>query len=136
VSACVAKQLKDFGNQNEETRRRLVDRISLSDEMVTEDLPTQIGTINISYLSWPEIYDRYKSHTKTRKKNERLEIPFTVIRPMKNEAKALIIRLTDHWYSKRKNMITQSLEGGCRVSFEFDVDKDDFVLTKTELWGV
>ena len=136
VSACVTKQLKNFGGQGEETRMQLLKRIFLLDDSLTTDLPAQFGEIIVSYLNSDELVARYQAFLKSKRKTQRNEIPYTLIHPMRNEGTTLIISLTDYWFSHKKHTVFHSLEGGCNVSFNFDSNINDFIISKTELWGV
>lgn len=138
LSACVTEQLKRYGNQGSETRLRLMNRIIEQNDFLTDKLPTQIGEIKIEYLDRQEIVDRYKKKRddKKRDKESRAEIPVSVISPIWNEGNILKISFRDWWISYEKRVYKQALEGGCIVDFKFDNQLDDFVITKTDLWGI
>jgi hypothetical protein len=136
VSACVAKKLKDYGTQGEETRLRFSERIFLYDDILTVKLPSQFGEVKVSYLTSDQLNVLFQSRSKQKPKTERTEIPFTTIQPMRNEGTTLIISLSDYWFSSKKHMSFHALEGGCVVSFNFDDGVDNFVVSKTELWGI
>ena len=138
LSACVTEQLKQYGNQSSEMRLRLINRIIERDDFLTDKLPTQVGEIKIEYLDRQAIVERYKKRRddKTRDKESRAEIPVTVISPIWNEGNILKISFRDWWISYNKRVYNQALEGGCIVDFKFDGPLDDFVITKTDLWGI
>jgi len=138
LSACVTEQLKQYGNQSSETRLHLMNRIIERDDFLTDKLPTQVGEIKIEYLDRQAIVDRYKKKRDDKKRDEesRVEIPVSVISPIWNEGNILKISLRDWWISYKKRVYNQGLEGGCIVDFKFDSQLDDFVITKTDLWGI
>ncbi len=115
-----------------------MNRIIERDDFLTDKLPTQVGEIKIEYLDRQAIVDRYKKKRDDKKRDEesRVEIPVSVISPIWNEGNILKISLRDWWISYKKRVYNQGLEGGCIVDFKFDSQLDDFVITKTDLWGI
>ena len=136
VSACVAKQLSDYGTQNEETRSRLTKRLFLKDQILTEKLPAEFKEIKVQYVGVDELLALYKEKKKRARKTDRIEIPFTIVRPMKNEGSTLIVSLSDYWFSYKKKTYQYALEGGCNAHFNFETKSGQLALTKTDLWGV
>ena len=49
VEACVAKQLKEYGNQNPETLFRLKNRIFQKEEPQTSNSPTVVDDIKVEF---------------------------------------------------------------------------------------
>jgi hypothetical protein len=98
------------------------------DKILTSDFPTQIGVYRIEYLDAQALINRYKA--------KKAEFPIIVIRPMKNEGAKLVISFTDYVITYEKKTLNYALTGGFNVSLRYDCDKQEYVIEKTDLWGV
>jgi hypothetical protein len=127
LSACVNKEAVDYGTIS--SRRNLINRIVEYDLNLTSDLPKQFGSIKVEYSSAGELGDRYKKN--------RSEISLLSLRPMQSDGTNLEIGILHYWFSSpKKRHYSYALEGGCRVKFTYDQEQRQFILAKTELWGI
>ncbi len=127
LSACVKKEFEEYGDIAS-SGRTFFNRIVEYDLHLTEKLPTQFGDFKIEYLTGGELLERYK---KTR---QRLSV-FKMF-PMRNEGAILKINFSHYYVSVSKKKFLYALEGGCQTEFKYDSQKEKFVLSKVELWGV
>ena len=96
---------------------------------LVEDFPVEFGPIRVEYLDYTSLRNRYKV--------KKEQFPINVIRPLRNEGNKLIISVMDYWISfPKKNNVMYSLEGGATVYFAFDPQLKQFVVEKTDLWGI
>lgn len=136
LSACVIKELEEYGDQGQETRLRFSNRVVFQNAIFTDELPTKFGDVNVEYLEYETIVERYRMNRANKSKDRREEIFVTEISPMINQGTTLKISLREWWVSYKKKILNKALEGGCIVDFEFDTQLKDFVIKKTDTWGV
>lgn len=127
LQACLVKELEDFG-KFDASRVDYKNRVVEQNIFLTQKLPTQFDGIKVEYLDSNTLRERF---TKTRK-----AIQVITLRPMKNEGSTLRVSTGNYWFSYKKNSYNYALEGGCNVDFNFDGSKQDFVITKIDLWGI
>jgi len=93
------------------------------------DFPRKsIGSLPVEYLTPDELRQRY---LKVRK-----PIPILVVRSMENEGKELKVNISDYWYEFTKKSNSYALEGGAVVKFSYDCQRQEFVVSSVEEWGI
>ena len=58
ISACVQRQLNEYGDQGQETYARLKDRLFLANMFLTPNLPTEFDGVKVTYVTNDELWKR------------------------------------------------------------------------------
>lgn len=128
LSACVNEEAVDYGKSGRDYKHHLV----LKHDGVTNDLPVQFGEIRVEYLTEDELAKRYK-------KNHQ-ELQILTMNSMESDGTKITINTASRFFStkisSKQRKYFYALEGGCSTEFSYDPEQKQFILTKTELWGV
>jgi hypothetical protein len=98
------------------------------DLLITKGLPTEFDNHVIEYVDSDGLRERYR---KLRKSYSVL-----VIRPMRNEGKALKVEVFVYWVSSEKGRLQLGLSDWSDVEFHYDCDKQQFVVGSVKLGGI
>ena len=95
---------------------------------ITEGLPTEFENHFVEYLDYQGLIDRYK----------KLGKPYAVlvIRPMENQGKTLKIAVVVYWTSYKKGRLLRGLSDWSNVEFQYDCNKQQFVISSVKLGGI
>lgn len=95
---------------------------------ITEGLPTEFENHFVEYLDYQALVDRYR----------KLGKPFAVleIHPMQNEGKTLKISVVVYWTSYKKGRFLRGVSDWSDVEFQYDCDKQQFVVSSVKLGGI
>ena len=132
LSACVNKEAEDYGKLalSQDYNNRIVEY----DEQLTDGLPTQFGAIKVEYIPTHILAKKYLAK---RYKKNRESIEILSIRPMQSDGTKLTLNVLSYSFSAfKENAYYYALGGGCRVDFIYDPEQKQFILAKTELWGI
>lgn len=98
------------------------------DSLITDGLPTEFENHFVEYLDNQALAERYK---KLRKSYSAL-----VIQPMRNDGKTLRIAVVVYWISYKKGGLQLGLSDWSNVEFNYDCDKQQFVVSSVKLGGI
>lgn len=141
LRSCLEKEVGDYVKI---ANRDLLNVVVLRNDELTRSLPSQLGEININYLSMDDLALRYKTH-RPRGNNERSELPVIKIFPLYDENGKLYFAYNNYWFSysesggfftTKKRVFTLALEGGCHAQIGVDDALGKFTIKNVELWGI
>ena len=126
LDACVNRELKDFAKIRSESE--LSNRVVEKNEVLTDGLPTTFGSVKVEFLGLVDLRDRYL------KSRQRINV--LTFFPALTRGTSLVINIRESWISYKKKSYDYAMEGGCKITFDPNMTKGDFEITKVELWGV
>ncbi len=139
LRACLDKEFASYAKLSERNLRNV---LVAYDYDLTRELSTQLGEIRVQYLSDTELAEKYKVLSKAERERG---VPFIKIFPLRDKEDKLIFAYNNYWFtysekggffSQKRLMYRQALEGGCHAHIGFDPAQKQFVIEKVELWGV
>ena len=139
MRACLDKEFESYAKLSERNLRNV---FVAYDFDLTRDLPTQLGETRVQYLGNTELVEKYKLLSKPERERG---IPYIKIFPLRDKEDKLIFAYNNYWFtysekggffSQRKLIYRNALEGGCHAHIGFDPAQKRFVIEKVELWGV
>lgn len=139
LQACLEKEITAYSKFSDRDLRKV--NVAYNFDL-TRDLPTELGEINLQYLSDYELAEKYKALPKAERERG---IPFIKIFPLSDKEDKLIFAYNNYWFrysekggffTRKKITFSWSLEGGCHAEIEFDPLQKKFVIKKVNLWGV
>jgi hypothetical protein len=143
LKACLEKEVEAYSKF---TARDLYNVIVVDDSKITEDLPTQFGKINVAYLRYEQLAQKFKSLPKQKDKDkERARIPVIRMFPIRDEGNKLFFGYGNYWFdyaekggffSGKKFFYNFALEGGCHAEIGFDSTGQKFIIEEVNLWGI
>jgi hypothetical protein len=98
------------------------------DPEITDKLPTKRGEYTVEYLENQEIF--------ARRKNAKRDFATLKIFPMVNSANVLKINVTVYWAGIQKGKHMYGLSDWSVVTFRYDCDKKEFVVSNVKLGGI
>ncbi len=98
------------------------------DPEITDKLPAKKGEYNVEYLDDREIFAKQKGVKKS--------IAILKIFPMVNVGDALKINVTVYWVSMEKGKHMYGLSDWSEVTFRYDCDKKEFIVSNIKLGGI
>ena len=98
------------------------------DPRITNGLPTQFGSHRIEYLDVQALIKRYNTLGK--------KLAVLEISPMVNEGARLKIDVFVSWFSHRHRRAMFELSDWSDVEFQFDCDRQTFVISSVKLGGI
>lgn len=133
LKASILQMEKDYGKMDdtvlgERVRTDYRHMIVEEDPLITKGLPTEFEGHVVEYLDNPALIERCR---KLRKPYASL-----VIRPMKNEGKIVKIAIAVYWVSYKNNRLQLALSDWSNVEFQYDCDKQQFVISSVKLEGI
>ena len=133
LKTSILKMEKDYGQiddtvMGERTRTDYRHMVVEKDPLITEGLPTEFENHSIEYLDHQGLLERYN----------KLGKPYAtlVIRPMRNEGKTLKVAVVVYWISVEKNGLQLGLSDWSNVEFQYDCDRQRFVVSSVKLDGI
>lgn len=94
---------------------------------ITESLPSDIGSVHISYLTLSEI----KAKTTKGKR-----IHLIVVRPVKVESTLLRVNVIDFFVTSNKEGFNYANTGGSVFEFRFDCERNRFLVSNKKQGGI
>ena len=133
LKASILQMEKEYGKVDdtvlgERTQTDYRHMVIEKDPFITEGLPTEFENHFLEYLDHQALVDRY---TKLGKPYAAL-----VIRPMRNEGKTLKVAVEVYWVSVKKHSLELGLSDWSNVEFQYDCDKQQFVVSALKLGGI
>ena len=129
----ILKMEKEYGNIDdsvlgERMRTDYRHMVVEKDPLTTEGLPTEFENHFVEYLDNKALIERY----------DKLGKPYAVlaIHPMQNEGKTLKIGVVVYWVSYKKRRLQLGLSDWSNVEFQYDCDKQQFVISSVKLGGI
>ena len=98
------------------------------DSLITDGLPTEFENHFVEYLDNQALAERYKKLGKS--------YAALVIQPMRNDAKTLRIAVVVYWISYKKGRLQLGPSDWSNVEFNYDCDKQQFVVSSVKLGGI
>lgn len=95
---------------------------------INSKFPKVINSSHIDYLYDSQLIEKYR---KEKKKFQMIKMF-----PMVNKGNVIKVSFNYYWISYKKKRLEFALEGGTTVTFRFDCEKKEFVIDKTDSWGV
>ncbi len=98
------------------------------DPLITEGLPTEFENHFVEYLDKEGLARRYSKSGK----------PFAAlaIHPIRNEGKTLKIAVLIYWITYKKRRLEFALSDWSNVEFQYDCEKQQFVVSSVKLGGI
>jgi hypothetical protein len=95
---------------------------------ITYDLPSQFEDHRVEYLDNNALGERHRE----------LKKDFSVleIHPMHNEGKRLRIQVSLSWIEYKKNRLQVAISSWSNVEFQYDCDKQTYVISSVKLGGI
>ena len=133
LKASILQMEKDYGKMDdtvlgERVRTDYRHMTVQEDPLITKGLPTEFEDHAVEYLGNPALIARC----------HRLGKPYStlVIRPMKNEGKLLKSAVVVYWVSYKNNRLQLALSDWSNVEFQYDCDKQQFIMSSVKLEGI
>lgn len=100
----------------------------MSDFAITEGLPTQQGDYHVEFLGSAALIQRRR----------RLHKDFPILRlfPIRVEGRFLKIHVAENWVGLKGGMLTEAISDWSDVDFQFDCEKQVFVVGGVKLGGI
>lgn len=137
LKTSILKMEKDYGHiddtvMGERTRTDYRHMVVEKDPLITEGLPTEFENHSIEYLI------EYLDHQGLLERYNKLGKPYAalVIRPMRNEGKTLKVAVAAYWISVEKNGLQLGLSDWSNVEFQYDCNRQRFVVSSVKLDGI
>ena len=133
LKTSILKMEKDYGHIDdtvlgERIRTDYRHMVVEKEPLITEGLPTEFENHFVEYLDHQTLVERFN---KLRKPYATL-----MIRPMRNEGKTLKIAVVVYWVSVEKDSLQLGLSDWSNVEFQYDCDKQQFVVSSVKLDGI
>src|SRR5215831_13000398 len=133
LKTSILQMEKDYGHMDdsvlgERMRTDYRHMIVENDQLITEGLPTEFENHSIEFLDRQGLIQRYR----------KLGKPYAtlVICPIQNHDKTLTIAVVVYWVSYKKDRLELGLSDWSNVEFQYDCDKQRFVVTSVKLGGI
>jgi hypothetical protein len=119
--------LDDSDNGNN-TRRDYRHMLVEKDAVITNALPTQLGTFHVEFLDDQAQIGRYKQLHK--------KYSILKIRPIQNDGSRLKIEISVSYFGLRKGKPTYEVSDWSDVEFRYDCEKQRYLISSIKLGGI